>query len=949
MTTDISSCASDSVPTDDCEHSWSKDARDGFQVLVAWDCLNGGSAIRGAVADRRSGAFRPFALHFTDTPVSTGPLELIHAGYNGLERIEVTLTLLRDGALLVLRCILPLDAHRFFDDVIDQWRWAPCPPGPLPDQVDGADVAIAARGDAGDLAPFIWLHPPDARERADARRRFVRCADPAVRALYANMDATKKIQAATAFMAGKDFVKDVALLGAPIAGFPAARPRLAQSEEYTTLAGLLADAEAQLALPSPVPEFLAGPAWQDILARTWQSLFALALAGQPAQAKLASQLGDILRTGHYLDLLNEADSALETPAARHVALAADIAVPDQLALYGTAPLLAGASATHPPDTWEVLGIGQLTMLRQQCVGYQPGELAEVVNVMPHARQEMSERTLSATATHQVQQEERQWHSESAHETSAASELADTLHEVMAADAMAIDLSKVVPSYANLNMMLGGSGAGANARSGWSNADSARLVRRLTEQAAKRVGDRVGRQRGREWQALREWRRSQSIDNAGERALVGIYRWVDRVVRVRAEALGARLVMAFVIEQPAHGWLARVAAQPPQALTAPPLPPAFTDITADNYQSLGAAYGLSALEAPPPAQLVVSTTVGSATLGDMSLLRVPDGYQVGKCIVTVALGDDTCALACSVGGCDLPTFPMTTSTPKPVPVAPLSVNLSQGGATAGPVAVQPGQTPVPVIGTTTVDKLPVATGAIPVTVVSSAHQFCVTVMLICEQLPDRSASSLALQQPLLYAWQLRTQAVLQRAWKSARQAFDAALEERIGRAGGGHGGRLQRQILRQSCLTLLQAQGDSLSAAGERWLASLFDWRHMTWQYEAPTAMDDNDWPRHGGEVTAPASDGLFQRFLTARGARVLAPLRAGAEPALLFYLQFRHAWIAMAAGAPVTEATLDLLEQLADPARDGAAAEPRPAQWTVKVPTSMMVLQDGGELPCRTD
>ena len=81
-------------------------------------------------------------------------------------------------------------------------------------------------------------------------------------------------------------------------------------------------------------------------------------------------------------------------------------------------------------------------------------------------------------------------------------------------------------------------------------------------------------------------------------------------------------------------------------------------------------------------------------------------------------------------------------------------------------------------------------------------------------------------------------------------------------------------------------------------------------------------------------------FLHAQSARVLVPALSGWEPWLLSLLQFPSPWAGGPADAPVTASTVALLEELAAPP---PAERPRP--WTLRVPTTLLYLQSGSQLP----
>jgi hypothetical protein len=941
------------------DQSWTKTARDGFRVHISW--RHTGRQVSGKVRDERGGETQFFTLVLEEPEPCSAILALTHRDIAGnMVTIDVTLVLLRKGDLLRLMCRLPVSIDKYFYDAIGEWPLGhPPSPFPDPDHDDDEEAGIEAPGDASDLFPFIWQYPLNEAEETDEHLRFITCEDAAVRTLYANMNAAQKLAAAAAYMKTDDYVSGLAKLPATIQPFPAACLYFREQRGKIAVADLVVAAEAELHITS-LSEFLAGADWTTSLTRIWKSLCALALAQQPpTDTSLYAVLLDVLRVGQYLSLLAQdliKDShLLEDHASRQVVLAALAAFPDNVALLPPSPALSGADTATPPNSWEVLGVGKLKMARQHLAGYAPGELADVVNVMPRERQELLERTVTTSAERDNRVDERQLENDTQRETSAASELADTINEVMSAEGAAINMSNMTPAYSNLNLLLNGTGSNSGARSGWSSADLSRMVQRLTEQAAKRLGERISQQRGKEWQELRERRRSQLIDNANSDRLVGVYRWVDRVVRVHVEELGSRLVLAFSIDQPAKSWVATVAAQgtfplqPPVAL--PTLAASYSAILASNYQSIGAQYGLLDLEPPPPAQLSLSATLSRVTLGDLSLLRVPDGYAVQSCSVTFALSDNTYNLACSVGGVDVPLAAAAT----PAPLKAIVPACTTTGT--DPATITPENRATSVVSTQPVTGLKITTGCIPLTVISAAPLFSVTVTLSCALDVTQTGSPGS----LMTAWQMRIYDRLQQAWRKASQSYDTDLAARIDLASAGHTGEVQRDTLKQACMALLlQASGSTGSAAENyRFLEPLFDWAHMTWQYQSATSAAGKQWPLPDtAEATRPSSDRLFRRFLAAQTAHVLLPVNRNWESGLLFYLQFQRLWPGSPAITPVTECVMPLLEALRRPRLEAAAPDvslagsvqrdsPRAVldNWTVRVPTSMIYLQEGAELP----
>jgi hypothetical protein len=851
---------------------------------------------------------------------------------------------------------VPLSANEFYSDAIGQWvPPPPPPPPPTPDWPEPEDdVLLEALPGAADLFPFVWLRPPSARELADALLRYVSTPDPAALPLYVQLAAItganaaeQRRQAAQTFRGTSQFIGDIASLSPPINQLPAIQLALLADDGTCTLDELLAQADALLG--QAVSPFLASAACTTAQQDAWQSVFALALIGVAADGLLAAGLVDMLRTLHYLQALDAGNTALEAAAVRRLLLCATPALPD---VVTAAPLSGSASASQ----WSLIGVGELELVRQHLRGYAPGELAEVVNLMPRERQERHERSIEGGERQRLAGEERKRSDNQLRQSDAASELADTLKEAMCTDGLVRNLSNVTPSYSNLNLMLSGTAAGSGGKLEWDSGNVARLVQRMSEQAAQKVADRTSSQRNDVWREWRERRETQCIDNRDGQRLVGVYRWVDRLMQVWLKPQGRRLVLALQIASPAANWVAQVAAQGPLPLAQPTPLAAFATadgqgyalITPTNYQAWGAQYRLTDLPAPPAEQLNITAQINRAALADTSLLQVPEGYQVTAGSAMLALANTAFGIVASVGGVAL-------TAPAVVTPAQISVNVpAVTSASAGPLQVTPLAPAAAALSPTvfkSTDAVIGLAGAVPVTVISDAPLFGLSVELECQRITLTDPVSKAVVDPLLVDWQMQVYNRLLQAWQDQTRAYDEALSGRIAAASASHTGEVQRQVLQGECLTLLCA---SSATTEPQMLTGLLDWRGMSWHYDSPIAGIGPRLPDSPAAPVAvePASASLFRRFLDADLAWVLIPARPEAQAELLFALQWQARWpmppVPRPDGAmdtPVASSTVVLLEEQRSADEPAEAIDSARPGWTLRLPLPLIYLQEGDALP----
>ncbi|HYD80322.1 MAG TPA: hypothetical protein VEC06_10975 [Paucimonas sp.] len=953
---------------------WRKLARDNQWVTVRWDGEEDSSVARIALSSDHV----PEPAHFSLS--LDGGFPSSHT--QRLGTIDVTLELGADvfglgSESIALICNLPLTENSFFNGPIGVWPVEPdvpvVPDDPrLPD--DPAEIDIEGPQHAVDLFPFVWLHPPGVRELAGIDRRFVSLESlglaPGQLDFYNQLAAETGAGAATAKQADAasfiqhgyqqaKFVAALSDLPSPIDEFPAWRAALER------IPGTIPEDEliemATFFLGQPPGSFLDGSVWNTAQADVWQSLFALALAGQPDDARLAVQLTDVLRVGHFLQLLVAGrHDDLGEHAARRIVLGARPIFPDAVAAYPPSPAIAGPAGGSAAGGWEVLGVGNLKIARQRLAAYLPGEIAEIVNVMPRERQEVQEHIATGMAGHAGSSGEKASQDSLSRLSSVANELSDAVQEAMAAEGALNNLSNVQPAYNNLNLTLSGAAAGGEAGSRWNGEGAARYLQSLTEHAARRLGERVSDQRSAVWQEFRERRQSTLIDNAGSGRLVGIYRWVDRVMRVHLEEAGRRMVLAFEIAQPAKPWLDKIAAAGPVPLRQPapleifgvPDGQGYTGITAANYQSFGAQYGLRAMEPPPPASVVVAASFDRTSTADMAGLRIPDGYAAASGQVTIALADNRYNLVCSIGGQPY-SGPAAAATAVKLDTA-VPASTSDAGAIGDAVVTVP-QVPTSALScapltAATLAQLPQDGGPVPVTVMTAAPAFVVKVELSCQRSGDAGTDQ------GMIAWQVRTYERLLQAYQEACLTYDAQLAARTEAASAGRSGEVQRNTLRQACLQLLAPAGGTLDSG---MLDPLLSWDAMTWHYESWQAGKPGAWPEPvAAGVTRPSSERLFACFLKAASARVLLPVNPGWEGWMLFLLMFGRPWVGGPASVPVIGASVLLLEEIREPECVrvvGASGElvcipdlPNdipPPSWTVRIPTSMLYLQGDASLP----
>jgi hypothetical protein len=140
---------------------------------------------------------------------------------------------------------------------------------------------------------------------------------------------------------------------------------------------------------------------------------------------------------------------------------------------------------------------------------------------------------------------------------------------------------------------------------------------------------------------------------GTEHVIGIYRWVDKRYRAQIYNYGVRLLLEFIVPEPAAFYraaqirsaLKEVNATPPpdfiNVLTGNPL--TVKDITETSYQTYASRYNAAGVTPPPEHTLYVGTSIvqdnvekGKAIGVSSDKLKVPDGYTLNYYSATTSI-------------------------------------------------------------------------------------------------------------------------------------------------------------------------------------------------------------------------------------------------------------------------------------------------------------------------
>jgi hypothetical protein len=625
---------------------------------------------------------------------------------------------------------------------------------------------------------------------------------------------------------------------------------------------------------------------------------------------------------------------------RTVTLISGVVQPVPTSARTTLAVASQPSVPQTVGTARPIGIGDLLVVRQQLVRYEPGEITFVENVLARERRERTHTRTTTTEqfadveTEQTREEERD--TQSVERFELQREVSSVLHEEARLEAGATVAGTYGPS-----LEFSAETSGEVARSREEAAKTAtNYSKEVTTKAATRVVDRR-----RERQSFRSVdrmveRNTHRFDNTeGTGNVRGLYQSLDKVLEAQVYSYGQRLLFDVTVPEPAALVLHGMFDSPAMSSIPEPVPfdVAVSDIDVDTYLAYVEEYGAVGVSPPPKPYLTVAKTFdGVVTKDEFGTTRtveltLPDGYTAlranvqGSSAFLTADDETTWQIWVHVGS---ERFVLRHG-------GPFEHSLDLEGE-AGSLGVA------------------VRTGGV--------RLFVVDIEVLCQCSPE-----------LLDGWRLETFAALQEAHLRQQEEFDRAVEALKAdnnevfaeRAPADNRRAVREELQRLAVTTLTGQQFELFGAIGvapdglpslaldeadvegryARFFEQAFEWERMSYR------LYPYFWGRRStwlDRLALDAADPEYAAFLRAGSARVQVAVRPGFENAVFHYLDTGEIWDG---GDPPTVTSSEYVA-LAD---EIAAATDRPADevpvgepWEVRLPTSLVALRETPDLPAWT-
>ena len=658
--------------------------------------------------------------------------------------------------------------------------------------------------------------------------------------------------------------------------------------------------------------------------------------GDPSTAAYDDILGAVKR--RWLDLSHELEP-LRTPApARIYRLGMNLFAVQE-----------PATTQVPPDEHSVpdfshavtrpVGVGDLQVVRQTLIGYEPADISHIENVLPGElmrRTTLREETTELIITEETettQSEERDT------QTTERNELvAETQKEASQQSTTTTDQT----STSNYGRLV------ENSKTNY--------ARSVTDRAVSKLTQSVRQQRVQREKKVFSDKGMHQLDNSnGQKTIRGIYQWVDKKYQVKVLNYGKRLLYDVVLPEPAAFLIDSLKnAVPPESFQAtkpskPTLQPG--DITPTNYMTYAAIYGVTGVVTPPPAELTTVFANSNATSAGTPLDAYGFKYQDGQFFThfKITVPNDYTA----IGGF------ITRTNPRLIGLPPEDANDTRllevyiGEYVFRQLTRNP---PLNFSFTLTAGE----TGDIPVLVRSfkPMMQFNYAVGIKCRR------TDAALEQ-----WKLKTHAQIVAGYERQRtnyldelSRYQAAVRAQMALAGGyARGSVVEREELKKAFVHLLMAEHftdvyfptpdptafppdpeyvkkwGAVTAFFER----AFEWEHLMYLYYPYFWGRQAKW---GELILIQDLDPQFEAFLKAGAARVVVPVRPGFEAALAHYHETGDVWMGEEIPNMFSKLYVSIIAEIK--ARNAAPGkEECVEEWEVRLPTTLIIARDDNELP----
>jgi hypothetical protein len=617
----------------------------------------------------------------------------------------------------------------------------------------------------------------------------------------------------------------------------------------------------------------------------------------------------------------------------------------------------------PPVLARQPGVTDLSIVNDEWNRYIPGELENVVNVLPG--ETFDEKT---------------FHLDETDTTTSSSEQQTTTQTTTNSQTTSQTLSQTATSTATTSIganaqveVSGGFGpmqikTNIGAQIQTSKSSSQTLARTTAMQtvasAVKTVSETITQSQTTRTKTKDTDFQEHKQQNQTAAPIVGLYRWLSVVHRCEVVNYPNRLVLEFEIPEPGAWLLWALANQPDDTPWSNPDPGPFTtdgnalaangsnailpsSLTTANVGTLAYRWRVQGISQPPPASVTLSQSymVGTTNPGQVSdnSMGVPDGYQADTWTATYEIegGDDSHQtdfwIAVGRNGQD--------------------TNLGNPGNVRAQTLA--GNIPAQQVGS-------VNTGTVPVSMFgfyTGGGTFNVTITC-SQQDKDQNGNGTPTQQ-----WQQSTFDQIVGAYNTLLSGYN---QERVARAQQQTGPivvgppdlNLARSVMELKKAVISDLLGNAL-APNELWtypnplptpyygpgynpqatvasspviqfFEQAFEWENIVYICYPYFWGGQQNWLQNATYASQNPSDPVFDQFLNAGSARVVVPARPGFEKLVNYYLYTQQVWGGQNPPGPNDPGYLSIADEIEAIQVGATDGTPVPPSWEITLPTTFL-------------
>jgi hypothetical protein len=617
------------------------------------------------------------------------------------------------------------------------------------------------------------------------------------------------------------------------------------------------------------------------------------------------------------------------------------------------------------------GIGVLRVVRTELLKYAPGEIAHIENILVGETKKHTFRTLKRDEITDVQEEETTSEEEKDSQTTDRFELSQESSKVIKDD-LKFDVG--VTLSADLGSVKLGTSANFATSKSQETSDklAVKQASEIVNKAVKRVVERRRHQRTTVSIVETDETDLHELKNTGAENVAGIYSWIDKYYLAKVYNYGRRLMLEFLVPEPAAFHIYRKTAKPPaeDAMVRPIAPviagpnsqpddprtwvplSSFDLITADNVGAAAAPYDAVITASPAP-----EVTIGVA-------IKSPDS--------AAAPGDNPPPIPISVDVNSSLSVPpgyqatwATVQSESTVTVVPSQSGLDEWLNGKQPPTLESPDTAVVLVGNNRISMGPLGAharwpmnsevGIVPISVYVTSSHWVVNVEVQCACLLDHFVQ-----------WQIQSFAAIMAGYEAKMKQYRDWLAQQEARATSEADGSnadmnrdTEREELKRNAIEILTNQHfdafdalttdpvnlypqiDIARARDEgryvQFFEQAFEWHNMTYLFYPYFWNQKPNWIYIGNRKDA---DPLFTKFLQAGYARVVVPVRDSYRDALLHYLAspWGEIWNGGEVPAPKDPMYVSIVDEFKEENGDFTTARLEES-FVVKMPTTLVMLQ----------